>query len=134
MQGQRLMIRERRPASVWLSAAGMFAGVLLAAMLMIGTNVLLVTVMLPASALFLALTLACAVIYHLAGGYLCATIARDTALATAGVMVLGTGLLIVSVIQTWARMPAWYSLAMVALVPMALYLGAQAHAFRSVPN
>lgn len=110
----------------------MFAGVLSAAVLMIGTNVRLAAVMSPTSALFLAVTLTCAAIYHGAGGYLCATIARDSGLATAGMMVLGTGLLMGSVIQTWARMPAWYSVAMVALVPLALYLGARAHAVRSV--
>jgi hypothetical protein len=122
------MTRGRPQASLWRSTAGVFVGVLVTAALMIGTNVLLVKAMSPISALFLAVTLACAAIYHFAGGYLCAVIARGTGLATAGVILLGTGLLLVSVMQTWARMPPWYSVAMVALAPTALYLGAHAQA------
>ena len=122
------MTSGRPHASLWRSTAGVLVGVFVTAVLMIGTNVLLVKAMSPTSALFLGVTLACAVIYHVSGGYLCAAIARDAGLATVGVIVLGTGLLLVSVVQTWAGMPAWYSVSMVALAPTALYLGARAHA------
>jgi hypothetical protein len=121
----------RRPsASLWRIVAGPCAGVVFAAVLMIGTNVLLVNITPATSTLFIAVTLACAAIYHFAGGYVCAAIAHDAVPATAGLIVLGTGLLMTSVVQTWSRMPAWYSVAVVVMVPAALWLGARVHAKR----
>jgi hypothetical protein len=83
--------------------SGVAAGVLLAATLTIAANVFLARVTVPTSVLFLAVTLPCALMVHVAGGYLCATIAHDTLPATAALIVLGAGLLMTSVAQTFSQ-------------------------------
>jgi len=103
------------------------AGLALAAGLMIGTNVVLVTLTLPASVLFLAATPVLAVVYHVAGGYVAAAIARDHTPAIVALVICGTLLLLSSVVRTWSQMPPWYSLAMVVIVPASLWLGTWVH-------
>jgi hypothetical protein len=94
---------------------------------MIGTNVLVVQHFAPTSAMFIIVSLVGAVIYHLAGGFLCAMIARDAAAATAGLVIAGTLLLLSSVVNTWSQMPVWYSLAMMVIVPLSLWQGTRLH-------
>jgi hypothetical protein len=110
------------------SLAGVIVGVVLSAALMIGTNVLVVQRVAPTLAVFVIVSLVGAVVYHLAGGFLCATIARDASAATAGLVIAGTLLLLSSVVNTWSQMPAWYSLAMMVIVPLSLWQGTRLHA------
>lgn len=100
----------------------------MSAALMIGTNVLVVQHFAPTSAMFIIVSLVGAVIYHLAGGFLCAAIARDAGAATAGLVIAGTLLLLSSVVNTWSQMPVWYSLAMMVIVPLSLWQGTRLHA------
>ncbi|HXR96385.1 MAG TPA: hypothetical protein VN709_00945 [Terriglobales bacterium] len=103
-------------------------GLVASAALMIGTNLLLVQHVSPASAVFITVSLAGAVLYHLLGGFLCAAVARNADAATAGLVIAGTLLLLSSVVNTWNQMPVWYSLAMVAIVPLSLWEGTRLHA------
>lgn len=112
------------------NVGGVLAGLVLAAGLVIGTNLLLVRVTGPTAAWFLAVTLVGAVVYHLAAGFVCAAIAQDARAATWSLVLLGTALLLSSVVQTWQQMPGWYSLAMVAIVPTSLKVGAAVHSHR----
>jgi len=107
------------------------AGLVVSAALMIGTNLLLVTAIASTSAIFLIVTPLCAGVYKMAAGYVCAAISRDDWRATVALVVLGTAVLLSSVVQTWALMPRWYSLAMTCIAPTALWLGARMHARRA---
>ena len=109
------------------SVAGVVVGLAIAAALMIGSNIELVKVMASSSGLFLAVTLLGAVVYHLLAGFACGAVARDAAAATGALVVLGTALLLSSVLQTWSQMPPWYSLAMLVIAPVCLWQGAGMH-------
>jgi hypothetical protein len=113
------------------STMAVIAGLVVSAALMIGTNLLLVNVIASTSASFLLVTLVCAGVYKMTAGYVCAVISRDSWGATAVLVVLGTAVLLSSVVQTWRLMPGWYSIAMTCIAPTALWLGARAHARRS---
>lgn len=114
------------------NVAGVILGVALAAALMIGTNLVLIERVTATSAVFISITLLDAVVYHLLGGYVCAAISRDAARATWSLVVVGTCLLLSSVIQTWSQMPRWYSLGMLVIVPVSLWLGTRLHARRAI--
>jgi hypothetical protein len=107
------------------------AGLVVSAALMIGTNLLLVNVIASTSATFLIVTLVCAGVYKMTAGYVCAAISRDSWRATVVLVVLGTAMLLSSVVQTWALMPRWYSIVMTCIAPTALWFGARAHARRA---
>jgi len=107
------------------------AGLVVSAALMIGTNLLLVSVIASTSATFLMVTLVCAGVYKMTAGYVCAAISRDNGRAIVALVVLGTAVLLSSVVQTWALMPRWYSIAMTCIAPTALWLGARTHARRA---
>jgi hypothetical protein len=107
------------------------AGLVVSAALMIGTNLLLVHVIASTSGIFLIVTLVCAALYKMTAGYVCAAIARDSWRAAVVLVVLGTAVLLSSVVQTWTLMPRWYSVAMTGIAPTALWLGARTHARRS---
>ncbi|HUX66615.1 MAG TPA: hypothetical protein VMV31_03920 [Terriglobales bacterium] len=96
--------------------------------LMIGTNLLLVRWIAPGAAVFLAVTLALAAMYHTLGGYLCAVLARGARSAAVGVVGLGAAIMLGSVIQTWPTVPPWYSIAMLAIAPSFLWIGSQRYA------
>lgn len=107
---------------------GVIAGLVISATLMIGTNLLLVNVIASTSSIFLIVTLVCAVVYKMIAGYVCAAISRDSSRATVVLVVLGTAVLLSSVVQTWTLMPRWYSIAMSCIAPTALWWGAHTHA------
>ena len=96
--------------------------------LMIGTNVLLVGWIAPGSAVFLAVTLPLAALYHTLGGCLCAVLARGARSAVLGVVALGAAIMLGSVIHTWPTVPPWYSIAMLAIAPSFLWFGGQRYA------
>jgi hypothetical protein len=107
------------------------AGLVVSAALMIGTNLLLVNVIASTSGIFLIVTLMCAGAYKMTAGYVCAAISRDSWRAAVALVVVGTAVLLSSVVETWTLMPRWYSFAMTCIAPTALWLGARTHARRS---
>lgn len=122
-----------KPRLVWTRArnvGAVFAGVVLVLVLMIGMNLLLSRWTVPSNSWFQAGTLAGAAIIHFAGGFLCALISRGSRYATAGVVVVGSALMVMSVVQTWSGLPPWYSIAMLVIAPAGLLLGAAARSPR----
>jgi hypothetical protein len=118
------------PAGVARALSAAVASLALVVALMIATNQLLVAdwhLLVLGSAAFSAVTLILAALWHALGGFVCAALARDARLATAAVVILGAFMMAGSVINTWSTVPPFYSLAMLALAPACLWLGAAGH-------
>ena len=65
-------------------------------------------------------------VYSVAGGYLCAVIARAAARKAAiGVIVVGELMGLVSTVALWGTAPHWFSLGLLAIYPPAVWIGAQ---------
>jgi hypothetical protein len=65
-------------------------------------------------------------IYTLAGGYLCALIAREHFRnATLGLMIFGELVGIASQIAFWNNVPHWYAIALLILFPPAVWIGSR---------
>ncbi len=114
----------------WRAAAAAVAALIAVVALMIATNQLLVAdlrVLAVGTAAFAAVTLPLAALWHGLGGYLCAALARDSPLAAVEVVILGFAMMAGSVVNTWTIVPPWYSLAMLVLAPVCLWLGTRAH-------
>jgi hypothetical protein len=65
-------------------------------------------------------------LYSIAGGYLCAYIARAAvSRATLGLMIFGEIAGIVSVVLGWHIQPHWFALALLVLFPPAVWFGSR---------
>jgi hypothetical protein len=63
-------------------------------------------------------------VYSIAGGYLCAWIARDRAWkATTALMIFGSLIGLISQIVLWTTVPHWYGVALLVLFPIGVWLG-----------
>jgi hypothetical protein len=63
-------------------------------------------------------------LYSIAGGYLCAAIARGSIrVATLGLMIFGEIIGVVSTIVGWRIQPHWFALALLVLFPIAVWCG-----------
>ncbi len=63
-------------------------------------------------------------VYSIAGGYLCAWIARERAWpATIALMVFGDTIGLVSQVVLWKMVPHWYGLTLLVLFPIGVWLG-----------
>jgi hypothetical protein len=63
-------------------------------------------------------------IYTIGGGYLCAATARASArTATLGLMICGEIAGVVSTVLGWHIQPHWFALALLALFPLAVWIG-----------
>jgi hypothetical protein len=63
-------------------------------------------------------------LYSIAGGYLCAACARASArAATLGLMIFGEIAGIVSTSLRWHAQPHWFAVALLALFPLAVWIG-----------
>jgi hypothetical protein len=68
-------------------------------------------------------------LYSIAGGYLCAAIARASLrTATLGLMVFGEIMGVVAVILSWHTEPHWYAFALLVLFPLAVWIGSRLRA------
>jgi hypothetical protein len=68
-------------------------------------------------------------LYSMAGGYLCAAIARDSArTATLGLMVFGEIVGVASTILGWHTQPHWFAIALLVLFPLAVWTGSRLRA------
>jgi len=73
---------------------------------------------------YFAITLVTDFVYSVAGGYLCAWIARERAwTATLALMIIGTLIGIASQIALWKSVPHWFGVTLVVLFPVAVWLG-----------
>jgi hypothetical protein len=65
-------------------------------------------------------------LYSIAGGYLCAAIARASVRkATLGLMIFGEIMGIASTILSWRTEPHWYAFALLVLFPLAVWIGSR---------
>ena len=65
-------------------------------------------------------------LYSVAGGYLCAVIARAAVRkATLGLMIFGEIIGAVSVVWSWGVQPHWFALALLVLFPIAVWCGSR---------
>ncbi|MGP0074823.1 MAG: hypothetical protein ACLPWF_23165 [Bryobacteraceae bacterium] len=65
-------------------------------------------------------------LYSVAGGYLCAVIARAAVRnATLGLMIFGEIIGVVSVVLGWNIQPHWFALALLMLFPIAVWYGSR---------
>jgi hypothetical protein len=65
-------------------------------------------------------------LYSVAGGYLCAAIARGSLrAATLGLMIFGEIIGIVSTVLGWQIQPHWFALALLVLFPIAVWFGSR---------
>jgi hypothetical protein len=65
-------------------------------------------------------------LYSVAGGYLCAAIARASVRkATLGLMIFGEIIGIVSTILGWRIQPHWFAFGLLVLFPMAVWYGSR---------
>ena len=65
-------------------------------------------------------------LYSVAGGYLCALIARDAVRkATLGLMIFGEIIGVVSTVMGWRIQPHWFALALLVLFPLAIWCGSR---------
>jgi hypothetical protein len=65
-------------------------------------------------------------LYSVAGGYLCAVIARAAVLkATRGLMIFGEIMGVVSTVIGWGIQPHWFAFALLVLFPLAVWLGSR---------
>jgi len=63
-------------------------------------------------------------VYSIAGGYVCAWIARERAWrATVALMVFGDAIGLASQIVLWTTVPHWYAVALLVLFPIGVWLG-----------
>ena len=63
-------------------------------------------------------------LYSIAGGYLCAWIARERAwTATIALMIFGEAIGLVSQIVLWKTVPHWYGVALLVLFPIGVWFG-----------
>ena len=65
-------------------------------------------------------------LYSIAGGYLCAVIARSAARgATWGLIIFGEILGVVSAVLFWSSQPHWLGLGLLVLYPLAVWFGSR---------
>jgi hypothetical protein len=65
-------------------------------------------------------------LYSVAGGYLCAVIAREAvAKATLGLMAFGEIVGIISTVVGWQIQPHWFALALLVLFPLGVWIGSK---------
>ena len=63
-------------------------------------------------------------VYSIAGGYLCAWIARERAWrATITLMIVGDLIGLAAQIKLWAAVPHWYAVALLVLFPIGVWFG-----------
>src|SRR5271165_4373313 len=73
---------------------------------------------------YFAITLFTDFVYSIAGGYVCARIARERAWrATIALMIFGSLIGLISQIALWATVPHWYAVALLVLFPIGVWLG-----------
>jgi lysylphosphatidylglycerol synthetase-like protein (DUF2156 family) len=65
-------------------------------------------------------------LYSIAGGYLCAAIARASIhKATLGLMIFGEIMGVVAIVLSWHTEPHWYAFALLVLFPLAVWIGSR---------
>jgi hypothetical protein len=65
-------------------------------------------------------------LYSIAGGYLCAAIARAAArTATLGLMIFGEIMGVVATVLSWHAQPHWYAFGLLVLFPLAVWMGSR---------
>jgi hypothetical protein len=65
-------------------------------------------------------------LYSIAGGYLCAAIARASIhKATLGLMIFGEIMGVVAIVLSWHTEPHWYAFALLVLFPPAVWIGSR---------
>jgi len=65
-------------------------------------------------------------LYSIAGGYLCAMLARDAARqATLGLMIFGEIMGVISAAASWNAQPHWFALLLLVLYPLGVWIGSK---------
>jgi hypothetical protein len=65
-------------------------------------------------------------LYSIAGGYLCAAIARASLrTATLGLMIFGEIMGVVATVLNWHTEPHWYAFGLLVLFPLAVWIGSK---------
>jgi hypothetical protein len=65
-------------------------------------------------------------LYSIAGGYLCAAIARASVrTATLGLMIFGEIMGVVATVLSWRTEPHWYAFGLLVLFPLAVWIGSK---------
>jgi len=75
---------------------------------------------------YFVISLATDTAYTVAGGALCALLARERSRSAAlGLIALGEAIGLASTVMLWASVPHWYSFALLAIYPPAVWLGSR---------
>ena len=115
---------------MWRIPAAVLAGYLFTGMLVVITDQIFGLVI-PGFKLmtmppfyYFAISLFTDFVYSIAGGYVCAWIARERAWrATVALMVFGDAIGLASQIVLWTTVPHWYAVALLVLFPIGAWLG-----------
>jgi len=115
---------------MWRIPAAVLAGYLFTGMLVVITDQIFGLVI-PGFKLmtmppfyYFAISLFTDFVYSIAGGYVCAWIARERAWrATVALMVFGDAIGLASQIVLWTTVPHWYAVALLVLFPIGVWLG-----------
>jgi hypothetical protein len=74
-------------------------------------------------------------LYSVAGGYVCAAIARaEVRRATLGLMIFGEILGVIAAVLAWRSEPHWFGFALLVLFPPAVWIGSRLRSAKAEPR